>query len=62
MITGEPIDKLLNWRKRKIPDQAFMLVLSVIIGFIVGLAAVVIKNLVHFIQELVRKGFKLEEL
>ncbi len=57
MITGELKDKLLNWRKRKIPDRPFILVLSVIIGFTVGLAAVIIKNLVHFIQELVRKGF-----
>lgn len=56
MITGKFIDKFLNWRKRKIPDRAFVLILSVIVGFIVGLAAVIIKNLVHLIQELVRKG------
>ncbi len=60
MLTGEFIDKLLSWRKRNISDRAFVLVLSVIVGFIVGLAAVVIKNLVHFIQELVRKGFTFE--
>lgn len=60
MLTGKTIDKVLNWRKRKIPDRTFILILSAIIGVIVGLAAVVIKNLVHFIQELVRMGFKLE--
>jgi CIC family chloride channel protein len=57
MITGGTLDKLLNWRKRNIPDRAFILILSVVIGFTVGLAAVIIKNLVDFIQVLVRKGY-----
>lgn len=61
MLTGRTIDKVLNWRKRNIPDKTFVLLLSAIIGFVVGLAAVIIKNLVHFIQELVQKGFKLDE-
>lgn len=56
MIRGEFIDKFLNWRKRKIPDRPFILVMSVIVGFLVGSTAVIIKNLVHFMQELVRKG------
>ncbi|MDX2414032.1 MAG: chloride channel protein [Bacteroidales bacterium] len=60
MIRAFPIDKILNWRKRKIPDRTFIIILSVFVGFTVGLAAVVIKNLVHFIQELVREGFTRE--
>ncbi len=60
MIRAFPIDKILNWRKRKIPDRTFIIILSVFVGFTVGLAAVVIKNLVHFIQELVKEGFTRE--
>lgn len=60
MITGKSIDKLLSWRKINIPDRTFIIILSVFIGFAVGLAAVVIKNLTHFIQELLREGFPLD--
>jgi len=37
-----------------------MMVLSVIIGFLSGLAAVVIKNAVHFIKDLLTAGFNVE--
>lgn len=37
-----------------------MVVLGVIIGFLVGLIAVIIKNLVHFIQSLLISGFSID--
>ena len=37
-----------------------MMVLSVIIGFLSGLAAVIIKNAVHFIKNLLTAGFNVE--
>jgi chloride channel protein, CIC family len=43
-------DKLLDWRTRHISDKQLILILSVVVGVLVGLAAVVIKILVHFIE------------
>lgn len=45
------------WRVRHITDKQFMLILSVIIGFLSGMAAVVIKNSVHFIQGMLTGWF-----
>lgn len=39
-----------KWRIKHINDRNFILMLSVIIGFLSGMAAVTIKNIVHFIQ------------
>lgn len=44
----------------KIPPRQLMLVLSVIIGFIGGVIAVLIKNLVHLIQTLLISGFSID--
>lgn len=38
------------WRRRNISDRNFMIFLSIIIGFMAGMAAVIVKNLVHFIK------------
>jgi len=48
--------RLLVWRKRNVADKNFMYILSIIVGLIVGFAAVIIKNSVHFIQELLHEG------
>ncbi len=44
---------LLIWRCKKIKDRNFMLILAIIVGVSVGLAAVIMKNAVHFVRELV---------
>jgi len=41
-----------KWRIHHISDRVFMIILSIIVGFSSGIAAVVIKNSVHFIQSL----------
>ncbi len=43
--------RFIRWRKNNISDRQFILVLSVVIGLASGLAAVIIKNLVHLIQK-----------
>jgi len=50
------VTKLLIWRKRKISDSRFMIFLSGIVGFAGGIGAVIIKNLVHFIQDMLTNG------
>ncbi len=44
--------RFLYWRYRHLSDRQFMGILAVIVGLASGFAAVIIKNAVHFIQEL----------
>ena len=55
------LGRFLRWRIRHIPNKNFMLVMAVLIGLAVGLAAVIIKRSVHFIQELLTGGFSMED-
>lgn len=45
--------RILIWRARHIPQEQFILILSVLVGFITGLVAVTLKNSTHFIQNLI---------
>jgi len=51
------IRRFLIWRTKKIDDRKFIIFLSILVGVVAGFAAVIIKNLVHFIQELLTKNF-----
>lgn len=42
--------RFLDWRRRNISDKNFMLILAVVVGIAVGIAAVIIKNSVYYIQ------------
>lgn len=44
--------KILKWRYQHISNQQFINIASAVVGLLAGLAAVTIKNLVHFIQAL----------
>lgn len=50
------LGKLLIWRARHLSQQQFVLILSVFVGFITGLVAVLLKNTTHIIQELISSG------
>ncbi len=60
------LKRFLIWRVHNISDRQFILILSVIIGFAAGLAAVIIKNLVKYIHgqlnELTIKGSDYQQL
>ena len=56
-VISSLIKRFLIWRVRKIDDRKFMMFLSVLIGVVVGFAAVIIKNSVHFIQSLLTNDF-----
>lgn len=49
--------RILVWRVRHISDRQFMLLLSVIVGLAVGIAAVIIKNSVRGIESLLTHRF-----
>ena len=49
--------KFLIWRVKHVNNKIFITTLSVLVGFMAGLAAVTIKNTVHVIQWLLTSGF-----
>lgn len=51
-----PLVRFLKWRAKHIPQRKFVLLLSIVIGFISGLVSVALKNTTHFIQHLVQSG------
>lgn len=51
--------RFLLWRTKHINDRTFMMILGVVIGFLAGIAAVVIKNSVMFIKNLLTQNFSL---
>jgi len=51
------IGRFTKWRIQHISDRQFILMLSVVIGFVSGMSAVLIKNSVHFIQTLLTGWF-----
>lgn len=48
--------KFLKWRYKNISNKTFTHILSVIVGFLSGLAAVVLKNGTYFIESTLEKG------
>ncbi|MEO1050251.1 MAG: chloride channel protein [Bacteroidota bacterium] len=52
--------KFLIWRLKYLNNRTFIIILSALIGVISGFAAVVLKELVHFIQQLLTGGFNIE--
>lgn len=56
MKLSEVINRISRWRVKYIQQRQFLLILSAIVGLAVGFAAVIIKNLVHFIKELLTVG------
>lgn len=47
--------RLIKWRLKNLTGQQFILILSILIGIASGLAAVVIKNSVHFISHFIEQ-------
>lgn len=52
--------KILVWRIKYVRDNTFVLILAGIIGIIAGIAAVSLKESVHFIQGMLRSGFDIK--
>ncbi len=48
--------KMIAWREKNVKERHFVLFLSLLVGIFTALAAYVLKTLIHFIQELLKKG------
>lgn len=51
--------KVIQWISAKIPLQQLILILSILIGVLAGLAAVLLKNTVHFTGNFLTHGLKI---
>ena len=51
------IKPIITWRYRHLDERTFVILFSALIGFLSGIAAVVIKNSVFFIKEFLVNGF-----
>lgn len=51
------LDRFINWRENHVPQNQFILLLSLIVGILSALAAFALKHLIHFIQHLLTGGF-----
>lgn len=52
--------KIFAWRTKHLKHRQFILILSLIIGVLSGLAAVLLKNVVHFVHHHLTAGFDLK--
>ncbi|HET6245419.1 MAG: chloride channel protein [Bacteroidetes bacterium] len=50
--------RFLKWRNLHVSNKAFVLILSVLIGFCAGIAAVILKTLTHYIREKIVKNYE----
>ena len=46
------LTRFLIWRIKYISQTQFVYIISIVVGFLAGVGAVVLKNLTHFIQHL----------
>ncbi len=54
------IDKIIAWREKHIEEKNFVLLLSLVVGFLTAIAAFCLKSLVHIIQTLLTQNFNIE--
>ena len=54
------IERFNIWRIKNISDQNFIIVLSVFVGILSGLAAIILKNAVYFIRELLETAIDIK--
>ena len=54
------IGRFLVWRARNIPDNYFVILLSILIGFIAGIAAYALKSAVYYIESLLTADFHIQ--
>lgn len=54
--------KLLIWRIRHVSDKNFLLIVAAFIGIVAGLAAVALKETVHFIQHMLADNLGIDQI
>lgn len=60
MTISDIIIRIHKWRVRNISHRNFVLILSLVVGIISGLAAIILKNTVHYTHYFLTRGFDVE--
>ena len=55
------LTRFLKWRYKNISNKTFVQIMSVIVGFLAGLAAVTLKNITYFIQAVLEGGIVISQ-
>lgn len=56
------LNKLIVWRIANIPERQFLYLLSLLVGIVSGLAALALKNLIHFVAEQLTHWFDVDSI
>ena len=56
------LGKFLVWRVRYIKEKQFIVMLSILVGIVTGLAGVVLKNMVHFTHMFFTERMQVDDL
>ncbi len=54
------LNKLVAWRIANISERNFLYLLSIVIGVVSGLAALILKHLIHFVAEILTNWFAVD--
>ncbi len=52
--------KMISWREKNVKERHFVLFLSLLVGIFTAFAAFILKTLIHFIQEILKKGINID--
>ncbi len=55
------LNSFLTWQKKHISEKSFIIFLSIIVGAVAGLAAILLKTIVHFLQEITFANLQFRE-
>jgi CIC family chloride channel protein len=60
MISNDWYLIMIAWREKNVKERNFVLFLSLLVGVFTALAAYILKSLIHFIQEILKKGITID--
>ncbi len=56
------LQRLILWRIARFPERQFLYLLSFVVGIVSGLAALILKNLIHFVAEKLTSWFEVDSI
>lgn len=57
MKSSKLLNAIFRWRIKHVSDQQFTMILSVLIGIVIGISASLLKTIIHFIEDYLLSGF-----
>ncbi|WP_044117975.1 chloride channel protein [Alkaliflexus imshenetskii] len=60
-LASKWFSRFIVWRVRNISHRNFLIILAMVVGIFSGLAAVILKNAIHFLHDFLTEGFDLTD-